>query len=126
QTVRPGGRRAVAVAAHVVVENAEAALERFDRRVPHAHAAGERVAQHQPGRAFFAVQLVVDLDAVDLGLHVFSVFGGRIIHPLARFLPCGTKFTFTPTSPSSRASRGARSSRRSRPGLSTSTPTASP
>src|SRR4051812_23246872 len=77
ERIRPGGRRALAVAAHVVVEDAVAVLQRRDLRVPHARAAGERMAQDQPGAALLALQFVVDLRAVYFCcLHATSTMRG--------------------------------------------------
>src|SRR5258708_8113073 len=79
QRIRTRRRRARAMAAHVVVEDAEATLEGRDLRVPHAHRAGERVAQDQPRRALLAAQFKVDLGAIDLRLHASSTIRGIII-----------------------------------------------
>ena len=64
ERVRFLGRLGGAVPARVVRKDPVAVLEGRDLRIPHAHAAGERVAEYQPGRAFLAVDLIVDLDAV--------------------------------------------------------------
>src|SRR5712692_9393061 len=76
-----GARRrlACAMAARIVDQDVPAVLESGDLPVPHAHAARERVAQGEPGRAFLAVNFVVSLDAVGGRFHVFSRIRGIII-----------------------------------------------
>src|SRR5262245_24535237 len=68
-----------AVAAQAVVRNPEVAFDGSEVRFRLANAAGERVAEHQPGRAFLAGDLVVDLDTVELRFHAASVIRGIII-----------------------------------------------
>src|SRR5205814_10192563 len=69
-------RRALAVAAHVVVQDAVLVLERREGRVPHPGVAGERVAEDQPGRVALAGNFVVQLGAVHFRFHASSKMSG--------------------------------------------------
>src|SRR5579883_893227 len=60
-----GARLRPAVSARVVAQDAEAAAERRDLRVPEMEIAGERVAEGEPGPGSGAVEPRPKLDAVD-------------------------------------------------------------
>ena len=58
-----------AVAALVVAQHAERRLEVRHLEVPHGDIGGERIAEHDPGRAFRPIDLAVEGDAVRLDPH---------------------------------------------------------
>src|SRR4029077_19268369 len=67
-------------AARVVGEHAVLRLVPLDLAIPHAYAARERVAEHEPGRGVpVAMDFVIGLDAVDGRFHAVSTIKGIII-----------------------------------------------
>src|SRR5262245_51850959 len=80
EAVAAGGRVGAAVPALIVAQHAVSLLERTRLLVPHRQIGGERVAEHEPGRALGPVHLVVDVDAVGLDLH-------RHFYPFTRRVP---------------------------------------
>ena len=69
EAVAAGRRFGLAMAALVVAQDAERAPQFPGLLVPHAHVGRERIAEHEPGRALGAVDLIVERDAVCLHLH---------------------------------------------------------
>jgi hypothetical protein len=73
QCVFAGRRARLAVATGVEAQHLEFLREHWHLRIPHVQVAGERMAHRQP-RAF-ALDFVIDVDAVGLDLHGSSRIG---------------------------------------------------
>src|SRR5690606_38216229 len=67
--IRPGRRPGPAMAALVVAQYAVAVLQQRRLLVPERQVVAQRMAEGDPGRAFLALHLAVEIDPVDPDLH---------------------------------------------------------